>query len=778
MNWQVSRLLAYVLLFLPVLSFAQSSIIRGNVYDEANGQAIAFASVALPDQADKGVFTDQNGFFSFPGLQAGTYRLVITFLGYETQELSIELAKGSIAYRRISLKTTPIELEGIDISGSRSQAREQVLVSKISVLPQQIKSLPSVGGESDISQYLTVLPGVISTGDQGGQLYIRGGSPVQNKILLDGLPIFNPFHSIGLFSVIETETIRNVDVYTGGYNAEYGGRISAVVDIKTREGNKKRLGGLVSASPFQAKALIEGPIKPLKADGGSSVSFLFTGKTALIDRTSPQLYPYAIDTNFYAFARKDTSLSDLKRIGLPYRYTDLYGKLSFNGDNGSKFDLFGFNFSDRFNFPGFADLNWSSAGGGTNFLLIPPNSNLVMNGTVGFSNYNISLAERDGRPRQSGIVNYNANLNFTYYGLNNQFNYGIEYYGFNTDFRFRNLVGLDFQQQDFTTELAGYVKWRQELGNLVLEPGFRLHYYASQARMSLEPRLGLKWNATNFLRFKAAGGIYAQNLIGTTNDLDVVNFFIGFLAGPEEQLFKPGTRTAVDHRLQKAWHAILGAELDLGKNLSLNVEPYLKNFPQLININRNKLRNSDPDYIVETGLAKGIDWSLRYQNKQLQGSLSYSWAIVTRDDGQQEYPTSFDRRHNLNALLAYRFGANKSWETSFRWNLGSGFPFTQTQGFYQNNNFEQLLLTDLLTGNFPIGILLSGEINGGRLPWYHRLDASIKRTFDLGKYAALETTFSVTNAYNRDNVFYVDRLSSQVVRQFPILPAISIAVKF
>jgi hypothetical protein len=777
MNWQFPRLPAFFFLFLPLLSFAQGSIIRGNVYDEDSGQPIAFASVALPDQG-KGVFTDQNGFFSFPGLPAGNYRLVVTFLGYETQELNIELAKGSIAYRRISLKATSIELEGIDVSGSRSEAREQVLVSKISVLPQQIKSLPSVSGESDISQYLTVLPGVISSGDQGGQLYIRGGSPVQNKILLDGLPIFNPFHSIGLFSVIETETIRNVDVYTGGYNAEYGGRISAVVDIKTREGNKKRLGGLVAASPFQAKALIEGPIKPLKNDQGSSVSFLFTGKTALIDRTSPQLYPYAVDTNFYAFARKDTSLNDLKNIGLPYRYTDLYGKLSFNGDNGSKFDVFGFNFSDRFNFPGFADLNWSSAGGGTNFLLIPPNSNLVMNGTVGFSNYNISLAERDGRPRQSGIVNYNANLNFTYYGLNNQFNYGIEYYGFNTDFRFRNLVGLDFQQQDFTTELAGYLKWRQELGNLVLEPGFRIHYYASQSRMSLEPRLGLKWNATDFLRFKAAGGIYAQNLIGTTNDLDVVNFFVGFLAGPEEQLFKPGTRTQVDHRLQKAWHAILGVELDLGKNLSLNVEPYLKNFPQLININRNKLNSRDPDYIVETGLAKGVDLTLRYQKQQLQGSISYSLAVVTRDDGQQEYPTSFDRRHNLNALLTHRFGAKKAWESSLRWNLGSGFPFTQTQGFYQNNNFEQLLLTDVLTGNFPIGILLSGEINGGRLPWYHRLDASIKRTFDLGKYADLETTFSVTNAYNRDNVFYVDRLSSQVVRQFPILPAIAMAIKF
>lgn len=132
----------------------------------------------------------------------------------------------------------------VKISASKERSKSEVQVSKIAVTPKQIKSSPSIGGDADIAQYLQILPGIVSTGDQGGQIFIRGGSPVQNKILLDGLNIYNPFHSLGFFSVFETEMIRNVDVLTGGFNAEYGGRILAIVDIKTREPNKSRVGRL------------------------------------------------------------------------------------------------------------------------------------------------------------------------------------------------------------------------------------------------------------------------------------------------------------------------------------------------------------------------------------------------------------------------------------------------------------------------------------------------------------------------------------------------------
>ena len=133
------------------------------------------------------------------------------------------------------------------------------------------------------------------------------------KILLDGLTIYKPFHSIGFFSVFETEAIRSVDVYTGGFNAEYGGRISAIVDIKTREGNKKRWGGIASASPFMGKVLLEGPLKKINEDSGNSTSLLLTAKHSYLDQTSSSFYEYAV---------QDSSGS------LPFSFTDIYGKIS------------------------------------------------------------------------------------------------------------------------------------------------------------------------------------------------------------------------------------------------------------------------------------------------------------------------------------------------------------------------------------------------------------------------------------------------------------------
>ncbi len=769
-----------LLLFIAHWSIAQSGgTVRGNIYDKETGEPIIYGNVLLQG-TNYGANTDFDGFFSISDVPPGEYTLVATYIGYDSVATEVKVRENGIVYKSLYISPSAVNLETVDVSARRERARSDIQVSKVTVTPQQIRALPSTGGESDIAQYLPVLPGIIVSGDQGGQLYIRGGSPVQNKILLDGMTIYNPFHSIGFFSVFETEAIRNVDVLTGGFNSEYGGRISAIVDIKTREGNKKKLSGLVSASPFQAKALLEGPIKKLDESGGGSTSFLLTGKHSYLDETSKVLYAYAVDTNFFSFAAGDTSLSGLKKsdIGLPFAYTDLYGKVSFVGGNGSKLNLFGFNFTDQFNFIGLAKLDWTTLGGGANFTLIPPNSNVIMDGTVAFSDYNIMLEEADGQPRRSGVNSFDANLNFTYFGSNNQINYGFQFTGFNTDFRFINAVGLSFEQKDFTTELAGYFKYKQKLGNLIIEPGLRLHFYASQPEVSVEPRLGLKYNITDELRFKFAGGFYSQNLISTVNDLDVVNFFIGFLAGPEERIFKPGTSTPVDHRLQKSYHAVAGLEIDLSDNLSLNVEPYLKRFTQLININRNKLSPEDPNFIAETGNAYGIDLSVRYEKDNMYLWGTYSLGNVRRDDGEQEYPTIFDRRHNVNLLASYNFGENRNWEAGLRWNLGSGFPFTQTQGFYEQSQLADLIFTDILAGNFDLGTILTDNLNGGRLSFYHRLDASLKRKFDLTKDTNIEATLSVTNVYNRDNVFFVDRVTNSRVDQLPILPSLGVQFNF
>ena len=473
MSIRIFTVLPLLLLSFATIAQNNNGIVRGNVYDKESGEPIIYGNVLLKG-TEMGANTDIDGFFSFGDVPPGEYQLKVTYIGYDSTVVDIKVRENGIVYKNVMLEPQSIDLQTVNVSSRREQARSDVQVSKLRVTPQQIRSLPSTGGDSDIAQYLTVLPGVVVSGDQGGQLYIRGGSPVQNRILLDGMTIYNPFHSIGLFSVFETEAIRSVDVLTGGFNAEHGGRISAVVDIQTREGNKKRLSGLVSASPFLAKTMIEGPIKKLSEDGGGSTSFLLTAKHSYLNESSKLFYDYAVDKDFFSFAAGDTSLANVNAsdVGLPYTFTDVYGKLSFVGENGSKLNLFGFNFTDQFDFIGLAKLDWTTVGAGGDFTLIPPNSNIILNGTVAVSDYEVQLQEADGRPRRSSISSFDALLNFTYFGASSQVDYGLNFTGFNTDFSFQNFLGLSFQQRDFTTEVAGYVKYKQKIGNFILEPGY------------------------------------------------------------------------------------------------------------------------------------------------------------------------------------------------------------------------------------------------------------------------------------------------------------------
>ncbi|MFZ4545446.1 MAG: TonB-dependent receptor [Saprospiraceae bacterium] len=755
----------YFFLFFLSISIslsAQKGTIRGNVFDD-KGTPVGFADVYLVN-IQKSTNTDLDGFFNLAEIVPGKYRLVARLIGYDSAFVDLQVKPGSITYQRITLKENDgFALTEVSITAQKKEiAKSEIQVSKLSVTPKEIRSLPSTGGDPDIAQYLPVLPGIIFTGDQGGQLYIRGGSPVQNKILLDGMTIYNPFHSIGFYSVFETEAIKSVDVYTGGFNAEYGNRISAVVDIKTREGNKKQFAGILSASPFQTKALIEGPLLKLKEENGTSVSYLFTAKQSLIDKTSRSLYKYA--------AQDAVS-------GLPFSFRDLYGKVSLVAGNGSKVNLFGFNFTDDVNYQGVASVGWKSSGGGLNFTLIPPLSNLIVSGKLTFSDYQSMIDDADKKPRLSGISGYNALLDFTYYGDNKEVKYGVDLNGFSTNFKFVNVANLTFSQEENNTEIAAFVKYRQKIGPLVIEPSLRMQYYATLSNFQPEPRLGIKLNILDRLRFKAATGYYTQNLLSSVNERDIVNLFVGFLASPDA-VDKFNTKEQVSSRIQKAYHVIAGFEIDVNEHLDLNVEPYFKRYSQLIGINRNKTSTDVADFSTETGKAYGIDFSSKYQNKNVYLWLTYSYGFVNRYDGIQTYPTIFDRRHNINALTTYSFGKSNSWEASLRWNMGSGFPFTQTQAYYDKKDLDQGVSADPLTNNGEIGIIYSDKRNGGRLPYYHRLDGSLKKKIQFSKRSKLELIASCTNMYDRANIFYFDRVRYTRVNQLRVLPTLSANISF
>ena len=227
--------------------------VKGFLKSESSGEAVMFASVTL-EGTNYGVSSDVDGYYSLSRIPAGQYTMVVSSLEFETLRQSVDVVSGKVLTKNILLTQKVITLEGAEVRADREEQTTQVRTSVETIRPADIKRIPSFGGAPDLVQALQVLPGFVSTGDQGGQLYIRGGSPIQNKVLLDGMLIYNAFHSIGLFSVFDSDALSNADVYTGAFSAKYGGRISSVMDIRTRDGNMRETEGRVGASPFGASA--------------------------------------------------------------------------------------------------------------------------------------------------------------------------------------------------------------------------------------------------------------------------------------------------------------------------------------------------------------------------------------------------------------------------------------------------------------------------------------------------------------------------------------------
>ena len=736
------------------IAYSQTGNIRGFVYDKNSAEPIMFCNVILKGTTI-GASTDINGMYNISKVLVGDYTLMVTYIGYDTSTVNITLKKGKVITQNLEISESSVKLNEVRISAERSEMKTEVKAAAIKITKQDMEMIPNIGGEPDLAQYMQVIPGVVFTGDQGGQLYIRGGSPIQNKVLLDGMTIYSPFHSIGLFSVFDTDIIRNTDVYTGGFSAEYGGRISSIMDIKTIDGNKKEFGGKVSANTFGSKLFVEGPLL-----GNGKSSFVFSGKTSYLDKSSEILYKEPI----LYFDDK----------GLPYSYTDLYGKFSLHGNNGSKINVFGFNFQDKVDYEDISELNWTSQGIGSEFILIPGNSPVLIEGNFAYSSYDISLDEEASPLRKSGIDGFNMGFDFTYFQPKGKIKYGFDIHGFSTDFTTYNSVNSKIEQKENTSEFSAYINYQFNTTRFIIEPGFRLQKYT--LGVSPEPRLGMKYIASDRLRFKVSSGYYSQNILSTTSDRDVVNLFSGIISSPEE-IPDQADGNPYKNKFQKARHLIAGVEYDISRRIDFQIEGYIKDFTQLTNINRNMTSNADDEFIIENGVAKGVDALLKFKSKKLYIWAVYSIGIITRNDGEKTYNPHFDRRHNMNFVTSYKFGKNDSWKADMRWNLGSGFPFTQTQGFYENLTFSEGINTDYTSTNGELGIEYA-ELNEGRLPFYHRLDASISKSVKLNKNSELDMTLSVTNAYNRENIFYFNRVKYERVNQLPLMPSFGASITF
>lgn len=776
-------------------TFAQSQdgkgTIRGTVINEA-GEPLGAATIFIPSQRI-GAYTNDQGIYSIPKLNPGSYEVWAYYYGYDTAVEVIDVPRDGFVTVGFVLKEKQVYTNEVEILGQRQPGeidRTNVDIGVEEITAAEINLIPSLGS-ADLAQYLQVLPGVVFTGDQGGQLFIRGGTPIQNMVLMDNMVVYSPFHSIGLFSVFDPDYIRKVDVYSAAFPAQYGGRISSIIDIDVRNGNLNDFAGKLEANTFSSSMLLEGPI--IKKKGNKAgVSFLLSARNNYIDRSSPILYPY-IESQYEG------------PEGLPYNFLDLYGKLTLS-DGVNTANVFGFRHTDNVNYEFPADIGWESIGAGGNFQVLPSGAGAIVSGNFAYSRYLTQLDNQtDSFPRSSSIDGFNGTLKVGYiFNSVDELDFGLSFLGFSTDYVFTTDYGLRPEQQASNTEASFFLNYKKvfqetraggkKFERAVIQPGIHIHYYNNQVRAQLEPRIRAKLNFSR-VSLSAGAGIYSQNLLSAASDRDVVNFFQGFLSAPSGVANQQRRTT-----LQTSWHGLLGVQMELLPKLTTTVEGWYKGFTQLTNVNRDAQFPSDPDYITEIGEAYGLDLILKYQSLHWYLYGTYGLARVTRTDRLDQdpprtYPPNFDRRHNVNFVASYQSGmfvvrdeeGNRlrpkfevpKWEVSLRWGLGSGFPFTQTQGYFEKLDFStDGAQTDISTQNGTLGLLLADELNGGRLPYYHRLDVSVKRRFLLKNRILIEGVASVINSYNRQNLFYFDRERYAAVYQLPVVPTLGVSVKF
>jgi hypothetical protein len=584
-------------------------------------------------------------------------------------------------------------------------------------------------------------------------------------VLLDGMTIINPFHSIGFMSVFDTEILQSVDVYSAAYNAQYGGRVSSIMDIRTRTGNRTDFKGTASLSNVGYGLLLEGPIKPMTDSTIGSISYILSTKGSLLRATAPVLYPWIDST------------------GLPYRYNDFYGKISFMEKNGNQFDIYGIHYSDLVSHTNAVSNRWTTTGGGFGFVVSPPQSNFLFINRIAMSRYAAEFSDPSSTPRNTIY----DNLDMTIKGIHTlehfELVWAAEFTAIHTLYDYIRYDEMHVTDDLYNSDAIILVQTKFLTPKWIVEPGLHLRLYSGIFTLYPEAR----YNITDNLSLNLAGGLYSQNLSSTASEQDVVTEFQGYYTGIEkiqsyyrgERIFKP---------TQQAWHAVAGLSWFDKNNLKLSVETYVKDFYRLINSNPHQIYDFlgynplVPEYlscgfVYEQGWAYGVDFLLDYSTSGYNIWCAYSFAYVTREDEYTRYVPHFDRRHNLNLLGGYRFGKHNDWTARMRWQIGSGFPFTQNSGFFEEIVLEDgtFILDPGLNGELSI---LYGPVNQGRLPAYHRLDISVNRIWKMKGDREIEFGASILNVYNRKNVFYYNRLTQTRINQLPFLPTFGMIYKF
>jgi outer membrane cobalamin receptor len=765
------RLRLFTFFTLLILSLASSSVvtrasrlggaenagasISGYVRDKATGETLVGVNIHLKGTTSGGM-TNKGGWYMLGGLSAGEYTLEFSYLGYKRKAVTVALKASESRRVDVELEEDAVELGEVVVQAERSDDRHEVAISSVNIPVKQLSQL-RIGGESDVFRSIQFLPGVLASSQISSGLYIRGGSPDQTLVLLDGSTVYNPTHLFGFFSTFNPEAVKDVELIKGGYPAEYGGRMSAVLDLVQRDGNRNEIEGMASLGLIASRMSLQGPV--------GNGSWFIGGRRTYIDYLTnmfstpadplPDYYFY--DAN--AKITQDVGANDrLSLSGFTGRDEMVYNtnaafKTQVGIDNIAASSRWTHLFDERL----FSTVTASWSRYENNFRVDQSSYSSLMGNSI----EDLTL-KAQMEWLVSDLVTVKTGLEASRYSMN-----FLQNWTGNADSAIAEGTttggALNITAVDHV--ISGYAQASHSFGPLLtFQAGLRANWYEMRQLATFDPRLALRWQIQDYVALKAAWGIYHQYFrLASVPDF---SFFDTWL--PTDNTVDPA----------RAMQYVLGVETRPVQDVEASVEVYYKALTNISELNQYSTNSTTVRdlFYMGNGQAYGVEFFVQKRAGRFTGWVGYALGYITStfeqiNDGVTFRP-KWDRRHDVKTVAQYRI--------SDRWDVSATFMFQSGQSYTGQTS----RLASYLPGeNIGKGVTVPAQRYGLRLPPSHQLNlnASYHTTlFGLPTSLLLD----VYNVYSHRDIWfrtYDTRSDITVVRDvrlLPILPTIAIEVKF
>ncbi len=772
---RINKILFLLFLILAQELFSQTgeTIISGFVRDSTSGEALIGTNILVYKDSintENPPFrvssTNSYGFYAIPKLSAGIYFIIIRNIGYTPIINKINIKPGEkniqIDFKAVSEN---IELKEVVI---KSKKEETNINSTIDLNPEILKKLPTLSGEADLFKALQLLPGVKVESDISNGLYVRGGSPDQNLTLIDGTIVYNPTHMGNFTSSFNSNAIQSIKLIKGAYPAEYGGRLSSILDIKLRSGTKEKEKGSLGLGLITSNLMLEGPL-------GKKTTYLLSGRKMYYDLLQKNIFKSSSSPR--------------------YNYYDVNGKITVISSESNIFTFSGLLSNDNLNSPpeniSSYDIGWKNALANITWLHINSRS-LFITTSFSFVDYEFKSILQDNSPKStansyysfSRLKDLDAKINAEMHWLNDHtFKLGFNFTLHSYSLLYSNFYDprLDNTLREYpdvvSNEISLFLEDEGKLTNwLRTNIGVRGYYFNAKKYFSAEPHISLQVLMNENLSFNAAYALTHQFLhLVIRNDI----------ALPTD-LWYPSTEN-IDP--SKSNQFVAGIDYTTtNREYLFSLEGYyrdMKNLYEFESAPAVKIGESIADLFTKgEGEAYGIEFFANKRLGNLTGWIGYTLSWTKRkfdylNSGKVYYP-KYDRRHDFSLVLAYSL--NSHWNLGLTWMYATGQGYTLPTGQY---SFQTIGPSDK-----PVLQFNYSERNAFRLPAYHKLDLSISYQFDWSGHE-ITTYLSFYNVYNRHNPFaYYTTYDSNVpagslpipkinqITLFPFIPSFGVNIKF